>query len=772
VTDQENELKDAVPEVKEFSISNYFRSVTWDDRKSSESKRSSNEGECESFPSPPWARGRQDKVCHRRDYSSSFAEEKYPSNDADAHAGIINSSAIDFLFEIKPCLVAMGRMHIIMWSPLVVLYCLKKLSSSPRRKSQDDSILHTHLKESSSTPIQPVRATKPESQSQADINSQKSKLYNDFLFLPIWKKMPSFSDYLPSPLSSAMNQGKCGRRAGQSAQSNQNSFERILFFSSLIASAMTMLASFSTFFSIEEVHKNNHCISKSSQESLQMNRVKRKEDFPSDSRVEKNLSDSCKVYECNISPKNPSYNISGDVAAYIAALIFSAFIMTDAMYVYEFSQNYLVSLHLFIVLVATKRLGTKAALWMALPISAVAFCIMARQDLNLPNISPGLYFDETNSFISDVVKEWPKEMRTYDDGRGTPWMLTGDTRTGIPFLVNSIFSPKYVRRWVPLPDEEEAVILDIAFPDSMTIDEDKQVYLLLHGINGNSNEGYVADFVTRQVAKGNIVAVMVTRGLGDSPIIGQNILHFARTSDVMAAARALKSAINTLSKEQNKQLILAGVGYSMGAITLANYVARSGNKCDLDVAVGFSGALDTRQQVHFPRSASLWQPFIAKMMRDTFLRRFAGKIRAKFNDDQMKNLMRAQSLIEFDEAMFVEYNNFEGLDEYYSEMGAMGDFVGFETKQDEGRVANVSIPLCMVQSLDDPVGYWGTYHDPEKVSRTGKGWLNILFTRKGGHVGWSLGMNRSIEGWSWMSDVASSYVEAVGRVRSKRLNAV
>lgn len=54
------------------------------------------------------------------------------------------------------------------------------------------------------------------------------------------------------------------------------------------------------------------------------------------------------------------------------------------------------------------------------------------------------------------------------------------------------------------------MILDIAFPESMVIGNDKLVYLILHGINGDSNEGYVADFVTRQLSKGNIVAVMVS----------------------------------------------------------------------------------------------------------------------------------------------------------------------------------------------------------------------------------------------------------------------
>lgn len=69
----------------------------------------------------------------------------------------------------------------------------------------------------------------------------------------------------------------------------------------------------------------------------------------------------------------------------------------------------------------------------------------------------------------------------------------------LPILLRSLFLHY---RWVPLPEENEAIILDIAFPASKVINDDKRVYLVLHGINGNSDEGYVVDFVSRQVDKG------------------------------------------------------------------------------------------------------------------------------------------------------------------------------------------------------------------------------------------------------------------------------
>lgn len=105
----------------------------------------------------------------------------------------------------------------------------------------------------------------------------------------------------------------------------------------------------------------------------------------------------------------------------------------------------------------------------------------------------------------------------------------------------------------------------------------------------------------------------------------------------------------------------------MGAITLANYVSQV-NPPDLDVAIAFSGALDTKEQVHFVRSAHLWQPFIAKAMRDTMFGRYSRQIRNKLGEEQVKEVMKSKSLVDFDRTLFVPYNDFESLDDYYSKL--------------------------------------------------------------------------------------------------------
>jgi predicted alpha/beta-fold hydrolase len=87
---------------------------------------------------------------------------------------------------------------------------------------------------------------------------------------------------------------------------------------------------------------------------------------------------------------------------------------------------------------------------------------------------------------------------------------------------------------------------------------------------------------------------------------------------------------------------LAGVGYSMGAIVLSNYVARSGSDCALDAAIALSGGLDMRVQAFFERAQRLWQPMLAKTLRDVFVvGKFGERYRERLTKQQMLEMMRA-----------------------------------------------------------------------------------------------------------------------------------
>ena len=364
----------------DWSITSYFSSVQWKDQQQAQIK-----DEFISNTIPPWAKSSNDLTCQHQHVA-------HPTN----HTERVEKNTVDFLQDIKPCLLAMFRMNLIIWAPIILLLCMKRLSTTNdhRVACNDEPTVDT-------------------SRSHATLNNDANSRIGRLPSLPV---KPNNQQEKQMPMA---NQG--------------SSFGRFLFLLCLIPNIISLMASASPIFSIKEEKRDevpNHRQRSGSTDSV-------------------SYDPSCSTF---------------DWMVYLVALVISAFISVDAMYVYEFSQRALVSFHIFVISVAMRRFGSKVALWTALPISAMAIFYMTQQDLNLSPIEPGLYYDNENELISTAVKNWPLEKRSYIGG--TPWMINGDTKTGFPFLVNDISSQEFTRRWIPLPDEREALILDIAFPET------------------------------------------------------------------------------------------------------------------------------------------------------------------------------------------------------------------------------------------------------------------------------------------------------------------
>ena len=450
------------------------------------------------------------------------------------------------------------------------------------------------------------------------------------------------------------------------------------------------------------------------------------------------------------------------VFASALAILCSGIIATDTMYIQEFGRTLLLGLYgavctLIVVRSHSKRFTLR---FLAIPLTAfiVYHTVTCNHDLPTDTLKPGFYYDARNPIISKIVEQWPSKNRVYSSP--SPWVLNGDTRTGIPFFVNNIPEQKYVRRYVPsfMKTKEENIILDIAFPTDGVHRRDKPIYFVLCGLVGGSQEGYVKDLVARKRADGHTVAVMVARGLMESTIAGEDLLLFADTADVRAALTALRKAA---AADQ----LIAGVGFSMGAIIMANYVARSGADCKLDVAVGISGALDVRRQYFFRRSKRLWQPLLVQDLRDLIVSKFRKQLQKRLSPQQIRELETTSSVTGLDGTFFTRYHGFRDVFHYYSELGAMSDIVKLDgTPEEVGRIGNVSIPLLLLSALDDPIREPRTMKDPALVAKSGSGNILLLVTEKGGHVGWPQGWNPRAHGWGWMSNVASTFVDSADAV--------
>jgi predicted alpha/beta-fold hydrolase len=499
----------------------------------------------------------------------------------------------------------------------------------------------------------------------------------------------------------------------------------------------------------------------------------------------------------------------------------SYIVMVDAMYQYEFGTRTLQVFFAAVCAIAARALGccsgssTCGALRTAsmsramvhrrrqLLIGAGLAALLATSFSDTPDhhqpyyydetepvqIEPGLYYNHNNSLIHRAITQyWPSHKRTYTRANATAWMHTGDARTGIPYYLNSVPDLDWKSVFVTVRNESsgtdntstnitdntssngnDEVVLELAlsFPPQGH-DRSKPLYLVLHGMNGGTTDGYIRDLAWRRNHAGSTVAVMVARGFMGSPLRGHELFHGARWSDVHAAAGALRKALG-------RNQLLVGVGYSMGAIVVANYAVKSGSDCALDAAVAISGALECRVEQNYTRAQKLWQPMVAALLRLAYFDRFLPQLASKLSESEILGYQRATHVVGLDQYASALYNGYSSLQEFYSDMGALGDIplsemdrphVSSLTKPPQ--LVKLSTPLLVLHALDDPLSTWrtvaanrGIMHPHNLVQAADN--LVMLLTERGGHVGWPMGWRPHRRGWEFMNDVAAGFAEAIAK---------
>jgi hypothetical protein len=193
--------------------------------------------------------------------------------------------------------------------------------------------------------------------------------------------------------------------------------------------------------------------------------------------------------------------------------------MTDDQYIIQFGR----SLGFFLI-IATLRVSHTRLLFSRsiyiLVIMALLYPTPMDDPEEIPGIEPGLYYNKANPTISCIIQSFQQKLPVYTD-IATPWQLSGDARTGLPYLMNTVAHPEFHRVWLPTIDDE-FLALDIAFPQTGH-DPGRAIYLIFHGLNGGSEEGYVLDLAMSRLKHGSTVVVMVARGMMNTPIQGWTV---------------------------------------------------------------------------------------------------------------------------------------------------------------------------------------------------------------------------------------------------------
>lgn len=460
------------------------------------------------------------------------------------------------------------------------------------------------------------------------------------------------------------------------------------------------------------------------------------------------------------------------------------------------------------------------------------------------SIEPGLYYcaekmsrsskilnrcpilSSPKTIVSSTPKSYQRHHRLGPNFlMATPWLLSGDSRTLLPFLAFKPRDVAYVRRWVrvPLSDgprdnlkvkcpeggEYEAVALDFSPSSSSstsTSSGSKQALLILAGLTGGSSEGYVLDLVNSANMNGFDCYVMLGRGLNNTPNLSGALFHGARTSDLEETAKLLKNHV----LEKDTKLFLVGI--SMGGIKVSNSISRGNlDSSIISGAICVSGCFDTSKNSLFSHSRKLWQPLLCHGLKETFVSKpgcmttikkrmeqwgsvSKSEIWKKENRQDVKNLEnkkvpagmvqemveRCEDVFLFDSIMVTSIHGFRDVEHYYSDMCGgkeerlMAKFVhassvgGERGSEREGSQSQQSKGGQPRASLPVPLLAIHAADDPiihcdTNPIQAAKLIDNFicLITKTGGHVGWPVGWFPTRHRWQFQNTLILEFCEGV-----------
>ena len=265
--------------------------------------------------------------------------------------------------------------------------------------------------------------------------------------------------------------------------------------------------------------------------------------------------------------------------------------------------------------------------------------------------------------------------------------------------------------------------------------------VLLHGLEGSANSGYILGNTARLWADGCNVVRMNMRSCGGGDALAPTIYHSGRSGDVAAVADAL------LARGCRK---IALVGYSMGGNLMLRHAGEQSalppeeRNHALRAVVGVSPLLDLA-----PSSAALHEP-ANRWYERRFLRAMKRRLREKarlfpalYGPLEAEGVYaRIRTLRDFDHEIVARYGGFRDADDYY-EQARSSRYAGL-----------FNIPTLILHADDDP--FIRTLGETRTALRANPA-VTFLETSHGGHCAF-LGDPAGEDGGRWAEETVARWL--------------
>ncbi|KAI0898005.1 AB-hydrolase YheT [Annulohypoxylon nitens] len=252
--------------------------------------------------------------------------------------------------------------------------------------------------------------------------------------------------------------------------------------------------------------------------------------------------------------------------------------------------------------------------------------------------------------------------------------------------------------------------------EAMGSDDERPMLVVLHGLSGGSHEVYLRHAIAPLIDSGKWEAcVVISRGCANSKITTGLLYNARATWDVRQTVKWLKKTY------PNRPLF--GLGFSLGACIMTNYLGEEGSATPLKAAVVV---------------ANPWALHISsKMLQSTFIghhlyqRVLGNSMRAlamkhkdeleKYTNIDTTSLFSHKFLYEFDRAYQCPTWGYPTEEAYYRDASSSDSLLA------------VRIPLLAINATDDPIASNLSIPYIEAASNP---YTVLCTTSLGGHLGW------------------------------------
>ncbi|XP_056455598.1 monoacylglycerol lipase ABHD2-like [Gadus chalcogrammus] len=330
------------------------------------------------------------------------------------------------------------------------------------------------------------------------------------------------------------------------------------------------------------------------------------------------------------------------------------------------------------------------------------------------------------------------------------WGKSGHIQTVLYGKMGRVATPKPcgVRTFLPMEDGA-TMTFDIfeALGDHSTQDDITMV--ICPGIGNHSEKQYIRTFVDHSQRKGYRCAVLNHLGaLPDIELTSPRMFTYGCTWEFAAMVSHIK--------REFPQTLMAVVGFSLGGNIVCKFLGeRHSNQervlCCVSVCQGYSVLRAQETFLQWDQGRRLYNFLLASKMKKIILAHrdtLFGTKSSRLDDADLNRLRAATSLMQIDDTIMRKFHDYHSLKEYY------------ETESCVQYMHNISVPLLLVNAVDDPLVHPSLLAIPRTLADKK---ANVLFvlTQHGGHLGFFEGAVLLPKPLTWIDKLIVSYTDTL-----------